>query len=198
MKKFYFVYVFLFLSILQAQEKRLQFSGGGDLGFSKVKLNGQNLNLSTNGSFFLVNYRLKYLIVESGLEYFKTQGNLEVSGKSEFLENKYLSIPIGVNAKLGMKKNPDNTKPRFSALIAAGIYTNYLMKSVVEGVSSETDLGWNFGAYTKFGIHIQASDLLSLGVGMKALQDFSDIERNGISIKLERRNTIYLNFGIHF
>jgi|GEM_PF-3584071 len=198
MKKPLLVFLcFLLLFVVKAQEKKFQINFGADTGFSKTEINDQSIDASTSGIFLHLQYGIsRYFSLESGLDYFITQGNYISAGDSYFIENQYLNIPLGLRTKIGLGRNGESiTDQKFTILIGAGLYTNYLMRSELEHVDKQTNLGWNLGAYSKFALHIQANDAFSLGAGIKGLYDFSDIEKDGLSVK-QNRNVVYLDFGI--
>lgn len=200
MKKLYLTIVPLCIFCLSsnAQEKKLQINFGADTGFSKVEFNEQSIDVSTSGASLHLQYGVsKYFSLESGVDFIKTQGDFTSSGNSYFIENQYLSIPLGLRTKIGLGKDGESiSDQKFTLLIGAGLYTNYLMKSKVENIGSEKSVGWNFGSYGNFGVHIQANSIFSLGAGLKMQRDFSDILKdNTLSVK-QNRNVVYLDFGV--
>lgn len=157
-------------------------------------MNDQSINSSTKGLFADLNYSLKFIRIETGLGYYNTQGNWSEAGNSYFMENQYLNIPLGIGGQFGFKRGEEISQAPFSLLLGVGVYTNYLMKSKIEGLDKQSNLGWNFGMYSKIGANFQMNDLFSLGIGLKTQRDFSDIDKNNISVK-QNRNVVYFNFG---
>jgi len=196
MKKHLTILLLTVFLIVNAQEtnRSFQLNFGADIGNSKVEMNDHSVNSSTNGLFVDLNYSLKFIRFETGLGYFNTQGNWAESGNSYFMENQYLNIPLGISGQFGFKRGEEVTQSPLSLLIGVGVYTNYLMQSKIEGLNKENDLGWNFGMYSKIGANFQMNDLFSLGIGLKTQRDFSDIDKNNISVK-QNRNVVYFNFG---
>lgn len=188
-----FLTVFL---IVNAQEAKpsFQLNLGADLGNSKVELNEKSISSLTKGLFADLNYSLKFIRIETGLAYYNTQGNWSEAGNSYFMENQYLNIPLGIGGQFGFKRGEEISQAPFSLLLGVGVYTNYLMKSKIEGLDKQSNLGWNFGMYSKIGANFQMNDLFSLGMGLKTQRDFSDIDKNNISVK-QNRNVVYFNFG---
>lgn len=196
MKKHLTILILTCFLFAYAQETKhpFQLNFGSDIGNSKVEMNDQSINSSTIGLFVDLNYSLKFIRFETGLGYFNTQGNWAESGNSYFMENQYLNIPLGISGQFGFKRGEEVTQSPLSLLIGVGVYTNYLMQSKIEGLNKENDLGWNFGMYSKIGANFQMNDLFALGVGLKTQRDFSDIDKNDISVK-QNRNVFYFNLG---
>lgn len=196
MRKFLYVFIFSSLSSLYSQEKKFELNGGADLGFSKLEIDNNTINATSTGAYLSIQYSIsKSLNLESGLGWMKVQGDYNASGESYFIENQLLSIPIGLNTTLNLLKEANETKQPISILIGGGLYTNYLIKSEIENISKDSNLGWNFGGYGRFGIHLQASDEFCIGIGMKGQYDFSEIEKNNLKFK-QNRNVLYIDFGI--
>lgn len=142
MKKLYFTFfLFFYVNLIHAQDNKYQILAGGNLGFSRVELNEQKLNASTNGAYIYFDYNLKILSIESGLEYTMSEGNFNSLGNSFFIENKYLNIPLGITRELKFKTNSEDTMPKYSVLLGMGLYTNYLLKSELQNVYNEKYIG---------------------------------------------------------
>lgn len=196
MKKHLTILLLTVFLIVNAQETKrsFQLNFGADIGNSKVELNEKSISSLTKGLFADLNYSLKFIRIETGLGYFNTQGNWSEAGNSYFMENQYLNIPLGIGGQFGFKRGEEISQSPLSLLLGVGVYTNYLMKSKIEGLDKQSNLGWNFGMYSKIGANFQMNDLFSLGIGLKTQRDFSDIDKNNISVK-QNRNVVYFNFG---
>lgn len=196
----YYISLVLFLAFVMnyAQEKKFQINFSADTGFSKVEFNEKSFNTSTSGALLSLQYGVsKFFNLETGISYFKSQGDFTSNGDSNYMENQYLCIPLGLRTKVAIGDNEGQIEnQKFSFLVGGGLYINHLMKSKIDNVYSESSVGWNLGAYGNLGIHIQANNAFSLGVGLKTEQDFSEIEKdNSISIK-QNRNIAYIGFGV--
>lgn len=200
MYKIYVTSMIFFLTLLtiNAQERKFQINFGADTGFSKVEYNDHSISASTSGATLHLQYGIsKFFSLESGLDYFNTQGNISSFGESYFMKNQYLSVPLGIRTKIGIGKDGEAiSDQRFTVLIGGGLYTNYLMKTEMETIDTHSSIGWNLGGYGNFGIHIQANRIFSLGAGLKYQKDFSDIEKNNVISVKQNRNVIYLDFGV--
>lgn len=199
MRNFYFTFIAVFLlSILvKAQQNEFQMSFGADLGFSKITYNDQSITASTYGAELHIQYGIsKFIHLESGLDYFQTQGNLTAFGESNFVENNYLLIPLGLNAKFNIAGDSEGiSQQKLSVLLATGLYANHLMKIKVENGPSENNLGWTMGAYGKVGMHFQANPIFSLGMGLKFQSDFSAVDKNEWLKVEQNRKVVYLSLG---
>lgn len=199
MNKFYIFFILaLAFAVNYAQEKRFQVNFSADTGFSKVEFNEKSFNASTSGLLLGFQYGIsKFFSLESGISYSKSQGDFTLNGDSHFMENQYLNIPLGLRTKIAIGNNEGQVEnQKFSLLVGAGLYLNHLMNFKIANIYSENSVGWNLGAYGNLGIHIQANDIFSLGVGLKTEQDFSEIEKdNSISIK-QNKNLAYIGFGV--
>lgn len=192
-----FILFFLLLTLIKAQQNEFQMNFGTDLGFSKIIYNDESLNTSTYGAELNAQYGIsKFINLETGLNYFQTQGNLIILGKSNFVENSYLLIPLGLNAKFNITNNTEATsQQRLSILLATGLYANHLTRIKVENRFSESNLGWTMGAYGKIGMHCHVNSIFSLDIGLKFQSDFSAVDKNEWLKVEQNRKAFFINFG---
>ena len=137
---------------------------------------------------------LDNIFLSAGLGHSDFKGNFTVNNQSQRLQNSYIDLPIMVNFKQNL--SPDNKLVFF---ISGGISVNYLYQSNLLSLTGDQNVdskGFNIGGVGRIGFEYLFSNVYYLGIAIHDYRDFNDIEKNGISNRLNNVNA--LNFSIGF
>lgn len=186
------------LYTLKAQnQKDFNLSVSTDIGYSSLKLNGHKNNMSTQGAGIEIGYNLNYVIIESGIFYNRSQTNYISKGESAFLDIQNLKIPLGFMTVIGVGTQKNDEKPKnIGLLLGLGIYSDYYFKIKADNLFRESNVGWNLGMYSKFGIHLKVNQIWGFNLGIKNENGFGEAKKDALKIKNER-TTMFLCFEIY-
>src|SRR5690606_31752681 len=106
-------------------------------------------------------------------------------------------IPLGFMTVIGVGTQKNDEKPKnIGLLLGLGIYSDYYFKIKADNLFRESNVGWNLGMYSKFGIHLKVNQIWGFNLGIKNENGFGEAKKDALKIKNER-TTMFLCFEIY-
>lgn len=174
--------------VKEKEKENIKFGINADIGFGNGTLSHSNYGEVSGNTISVIDkfscHLSEKINLSTGFGIVAFKGNVMSNGMHANLSNEYLQIPLYISFK---SPKFEGFSENIRYVLGLGLYGNYLYASNLSYVNSnvkDENIGWNFGVNASVGMNFKIRPKSSISLLLDGSKDITNIEKNGVTQRL--------------